>query len=189
MPGTDNIFVLTESLSKGSRNGIALSVGLATGVLIHTLLAATGLSLIIKNSIFLRDSIKIIGVLYLFYVAIMSLKEKHIHSVIEENENDDFDFLKIAQKGFLMNVLNPKVALFFIAFLPQFVTISSIRPIAQMTLFGVIFMIQTLIIFSSIALISGKLAHFLNRPRGWKATKYSKALILFFIAVYLLFSA
>lgn len=188
MPGTDNIFVLTESLSKGYRNGIALSVGLATGVLIHTLLAATGVSLIIKHSFFLFQMIKVVGALYMFYIAISSLREKHIHTVNNENDNNDFDFLKIAQKGFIMNVLNPKVALFFIAFIPQFVSISSIRPIYQMTLFGVIFMIQTLIIFSLIALISSKLARFLNRPRVWKYTKYSKALILFSIALYLLFS-
>lgn len=177
MPGPDNIFVLTESITKGKRNGIALSAGLSTGVLVHTLAAATGLSIIIQNSALAFQVIKYLGAAYLFYLAFLTLKEKPQNPNFEKVEAN-YDFWKLAKTGFVMNVLNPKVSLFFIAFLPQFVSETGIHITLQMMVLGVIFMIQAFLIFSLFSILSGRLSTYLNNERFWKATKYGKASIL-----------
>ena len=123
LPGPDNIFVLTESITKGKRNGIGISMGLCLGVLIHTLAAATGLSIIIQESALAFSVIKYFGAIYLFYLAYSALKEKK--TIINLNSIEFPNKIKmytLVRKGFLMNVLNPKVSLFFIAFLPQFIS-------------------------------------------------------------------
>ena len=76
MPGPDNIFVLTESLTNGKKTGIAISFGLATGVLVHTFAVATGISIIVQKSAIAFSAIKYLGASYLFYLAIMALKDK-----------------------------------------------------------------------------------------------------------------
>ena len=190
MPGPDNIYVLTESITKGKRNGIALALGLNSGVLIHTLAAATGLSLVLQQSAMAFQLVKYAGALYLFYLAMMTLKEKRIlltmnlikHPITTSN------FGKVYRKGFIMNVLNPKVSLFFIAFLPQFVNEGSMSITLQMIILGIIFMIVGFIIFSSIAILSGRLAQFLNNDKFWKTTKYVKASVLGVLGLALLTS-
>ncbi len=87
-----------------------------------------------------------------------------------------------------MNVLNPKVTLFFIAFLPQFVTPNGIDVMIQMLILGLIFMIQSFVVFSFIAIISGKLTSYLNNPRFWNISKWSKIIILFILGLMLLLS-
>lgn len=179
MPGPDNIFVLTESLTNGRKTGIAISFGLTTGVLVHTLVAATGLSIIVQKSAIAFSVIKYIGAAYLFYLAIMALKDKQSSIDLNTNKlNNEKSFLQIMRKGFFMNVLNPKVALFFLAFLPQFVNSNGIRIEYQMIILGLIFMMQTILIFCTIAILTGKLAGYLNNPRFWKITKWSKASVL-----------
>lgn len=184
MPGPDNIFVLTESLTKGHRNGIAISIGLSLGVLIHTIAAATGLSLIIQNSAIAFSIIKYFGAAYLFFLAYQALKEKKPVINFDVSSNDKKPrFLGLIRKGFLMNILNPKVALFFIAFLPQFTTISSVNITIQMIILGLIFMLQALLVFSAIAILSGKLTKYINNPKFWKITKWSKVSVLSLIGV------
>ena len=180
MPGPDNIFVLTESLTKGQRNGIAISVGLCMGVLIHTLAAATGLSIIIQNSAIAFSIIKFLGAVYLFYLAYRAFREEEtfINMDSKQNEKEPEKIFPLIKKGFLMNVLNPKVSLFFIAFLPQFITSNGINITAQMIILGIIFMVQALIIFSGIAILSGSLTKYVNNSKFWKVTKWSKIVVL-----------
>lgn len=179
MPGPDNIFVLTESLTKGQRNGIAISIGLSLGVLVHTIAAATGLSIIIQKSAIAFSVVKYFGAVYLFYLAYQAIKEKK--SVINLNVESDDKNTKLSfliRKGFLMNVLNPKVSLFFIAFLPQFTTSTGFNITLQMIILGLIFMLQALLIFSSISSLAGKLTNYVNNPKFWKITKLSKISVL-----------
>ena len=179
MPGPDNIFVLTESLTKGQRNGIAISIGLCSGILIHTLAAATGVSIIIQKSAFAFSIVKYIGAAYLFYLAYQAYKEKK--PVINTEDKvfvEEKSFLKLIRKGLLMNVLNPKVALFFIALLPQFVVKGGFSMTWQMLILGAFFMILSLIIFSLISVLSGRLSKYVNSPKFWKITKYSKVSVL-----------
>ena len=189
MPGPDNIFVLTESLTNGKKTGIAISFGLATGVLVHTLAAATGLSIIIQKSAVAFSVIKYMGAAYLFYLAILALKDKQSSIDINSNRSsNEKSFLQLMRKGFFMNVLNPKVALFFLAFLPQFVNLNGIKVAYQMIILGLIFMVQTIIIFGTIAILTGKLAGYLNSPRFWKVTKWSKASVLSILGLTLILS-
>lgn len=94
MPGPDNIFVLTESITKGKKNGILIALGLSLGVLVHTLAAATGLSIIIQKSALAFSIIKYIGAIYLFYLAFMALKDKKVemtlNTLIRNNKQNSF---------------------------------------------------------------------------------------------------
>jgi len=189
MPGPDNIFVLTESITKGYKNGIAISIGLSTGVLIHTTAAATGLSLIIQESAITFSIIKYFGAAYLFYLAYKTTKEKK--PVINFNiatTSKRTPFLFLIRKGFLMNVLNPKVSLFFIAFLPQFITTTGFNITIQMIILGLIFMIQALIIFSLISILSSRLTKSVRNPKFWNITKWSKISVLTILGVSLALS-
>lgn len=184
MPGPDNIFVLTESLTQGHRNGIAISVGLSLGVLVHTLAAATGLSFIIQNSAVAFSIIKYFGAAYLFFLAYQAMREGKSVINFDLNSNDKKTrFSSLIRKGFLMNILNPKVALFFIAFLPQFTTSNGLNITVQMVILGLIFMLQAVLVFSAIAILSGKLTKYINNPKFWKITKWSKISVLSLIGV------
>jgi threonine/homoserine/homoserine lactone efflux protein len=120
-PGADTIYILTRSVAQGKKAGIASVLGIETGCLIHTLLAALGLSLILKSSATLFMFVKYIGAGYLVYLGIKMLASR---APIFENKNLSFersDLLRIYGQAILTNVLNPKVALFFLSFLPQFI--------------------------------------------------------------------
>ncbi|MFK8103818.1 MAG: LysE family translocator [Saprospiraceae bacterium] len=188
MPGPDNIMVLTESITKGKRNGVALSVGLSSGVLIHTMAAATGLSLILQSSSLAFQVVKYLGAAYLFYLAYQSWKEQPQYTQLDQQQVDDYNFWKLIQKGFLMNVLNPKVSLFFIAFLPVFVSTSGFSPTIQLLVLGFLFMIVSLVVFVFIAQLSGQLSPYLNNPKFWKITKWGKTLVLSGLGVLLALS-
>jgi threonine/homoserine/homoserine lactone efflux protein len=179
MPGPDNIFVLTESITKGQKNGIAISIGLCTGVLIHTLAAATGLSIVIQKSALAFSIIKYLGAAYLFYLAFMATKEKPMEVTLEKKSKEEtFHLFPLIRKGFLMNVLNPKVSLFFIAFLPQFISQDGINITVQMIILGLIFMVQALVIFSLISILTSRLTRYVNSAKFWKITKWSKVGVL-----------
>ncbi|MCY1633201.1 LysE family translocator [Marinifilum sp. D737] len=189
MPGPDNIFVLTESVGSGQRTGLAISLGLSLGVLVHTLAAALGLSIIIQQSALVFSVIKYMGAAYLFYLAISALRSKGDGNLNESiKQKVPMDAFKLVRKGFLMNVLNPKVSLFFIAFLPQFISKSGIAISVQMIVLGIIFMIQALIVFSLIAILSGRLNRYLNSQEFWKITQWSKFGVLSVLASLLLLS-
>ena len=120
-PGSDTMYILTRSIAQGKKAGIVSVLGIETGCLIHTLCASFGLSLVLTNSATLFMFIKYVGAGYLVYLGIKMLVER---SPIFENKHVDFertDLLRIYRQGVLTNVLNPKVALFFLSFLPQFI--------------------------------------------------------------------
>ncbi len=188
MPGPDNIFVLTESITKGQRNGIAISLGLSLGVLVHTTAAATGLSIIIQKSDIAFSVIKYLGAAYLFYLAYQAIREETPVLDVENFSIKKESLLFLIRKGFLMNVLNPKVALFFIAFLPQFITAGGFNVMLQMLILGFIFMIQSFAVFSAIAALSGRLTKYLNSPNFWKIGKWVKAVVLLALGILLLLS-
>lgn len=189
MPGPDNIFVLTESLTKGQKNGISISIGLVSGILIHTLAASTGLSIIIQKSAMAFNVIKYLGAAYLLYLAIKATKDKQpTIDLSSGNNNQNESSFKLIRKGFFMNVLNPKVSLFFIAFLPQFISSNGYAPSIQMILLGLFFMLQAIVIFGLISILSGKLSSYLNSSKFWKITKWSKVGVLSSLALALAFA-
>ena len=187
MPGPDNIFVLTESLTKGPRNGLAITLGLSSGILVHTTAAATGLSFLIQESAVAFSVLKYLGAAYLFYLAYKAYKEKRF-TIEPDVKSSGEPFGKLIRKGFLMNVLNPKVSLFFIAFLPQFISHSGFPIIYQMLILGLIFIMVTILVFGSIALLSGRLAPYLNSSKFWNISKWGKIGVLSILGISLALS-
>lgn len=184
MPGPDNIFVLTESIAKGAKNGILIALGLNAGVLVHTLAAATGISLILKQSEFAFKLIQYAGAAYLIYLAIGAAKGKVSQFTAEESEvKGNF---KLFRTGFIMNVLNPKVSLFFIAFLPQFVREEQGSVVWQMCIMGISFMVIGFVTFSSFALLAHQLRKPLSSLKFLSGVKWAKVIVLLGLAIVLL---
>ena len=184
MPGPDNIFVLTESISGGKKKGVSLALGLSSGIFVHTAFAATGVSLLIQSSSLAFDIIKYFGAGYLIYIAYKSAIEKKVSS--KDATTLPNGFFEQFKTGFLMNVLNPKVTLFFVAFLPSFITKEGINVTLQMFVLGSMFMLQAFVLFSMIALLSGSLASYLASDKFWIITKWLKVIVLFVLALFLL---
>ncbi|MFA8341986.1 MAG: LysE family translocator [Rhodothermaceae bacterium] len=187
MPGPDNIYVLTESAVNGARNGIAISAGLATGLIIHTTLAASGLSLILANSPTAYQIIKYLGASYLIYLAVQSYLHRK-DNVEGETHQSNRSIGKLFGKGFILNITNPKVSLFFLAFFPQFIDTNSDNLVKQMFLLGAVFMGISFVIFSVIAIISGSLRRFITDQKFILYTNYGKALILFILGIMVIFT-
>lgn len=118
-PGADTVFILTKSIAGGYKQGLASVAGIVCGLFVHTSLAAFGLSVILMTSALLFNIVKIAGAAYLIYLGIMALKSKS--KINFENKGEIVPFFTTFRQGFFTNILNPKVALFFLALLPQFV--------------------------------------------------------------------
>ncbi|MBE9915303.1 LysE family translocator [Paenibacillus donghaensis] len=119
-PGADTMYIVSRSVSQGRKAGIYSVLGISTGVLVHTFLAAIGLSVILTTSALLFTIVKITGAAYLIYLGVRMLLQKSSH--LELKATTSMSLKKIYMQGLLTNVTNPKVALFFISFLPQFIS-------------------------------------------------------------------
>jgi threonine/homoserine/homoserine lactone efflux protein len=162
-PGPDNIFVLTQGLARGRRPAIVTALGMCSGISIHTSAAAFGLSAVFYSSVVAFNAVKYAGAAYLLYLAFKILRER---SAVRLSNPDDSSASALFKRGFIMNVLNPKVAMFFLAFLPQFVSPAAGHLPLQMLFLGLVFMVQAVIIFCLIGYFSGTIGHFiLARPR------------------------
>ena len=162
-PGPDNIFVLTQGIARGRKPAIITALGMCSGISVHTAAAAFGISAVFYSSVIAFNVVKYAGALYLLYLAYRSLKEC---STVKLTAADDRDAVALFKRGFIMNVLNPKDAMFFLAFLPQFVTPNTNHFALQMLLLGFIFMVQAIVIFCLIGYFSGSIGSFiLSRPR------------------------
>ncbi|STO30694.1 Leucine efflux protein [Fusobacterium necrogenes] len=124
IPGSDTMFILGQAIANSRKSGIYSALGICSGILIHTFLAAFGLSLVLKNSITLFNVVKLLGAIYLVYMGIKSIKSKD-NLLLEEKGQLKEDLKKSFIQGMVTNILNPKVALFFLAFLPQFVDVAN----------------------------------------------------------------
>lgn len=187
-PGPDNMFVLTTSLSNGLRSGLATTAGLATGCLVHTTLLAFGVSAIIKANDQLFFMIKVFGALYLFYLAykVYTIKDSLNWKLEATAKQGTWQYFK---QGFIMNVLNPKVTIFFLAFFPAFLFSESLQPIHQFYVLGFLFIIVTLVVFGLIALLSNAISKYLNRHKGTELFfKWLQLIVFVGIGIYLLFS-
>ncbi|TQR34958.1 LysE family translocator [Brevibacillus brevis] len=128
IPGSDTMYIITRSISQGKQAGILSVLGILTGSLIHTLLAAFGLSLLLAQSIVLFNIVKIFGVAYLVYLGIRMLMTKE-SPAFDAADSKKLKGEKVYLQAILTSVTNPKVALFFIAFLPQFVSATEAGPL------------------------------------------------------------
>jgi threonine/homoserine/homoserine lactone efflux protein len=165
-PGPDNLSVLSLGLSRGRRAGIGFGLGCALGCFIHTLLATLGVTALIAASDTAFTLLKLAGAAYLVWLGIGALRSPGATLAADAGAAPADDPMRpYLMRGFVANAINPKVALFFLAFLPQFVDPSRGHAAAQTALLGALFAAQTVLIFGSIGWYAGALGGWLrNRP-------------------------
>ncbi len=164
-PGPDNVFVFTQSITNGSSYGIATTAGLISGCIVHTTLVAFGISAIIMASEGLFLGIKIAGAIYLLYLAFQVYKAGNT-LMITSKETVQKSHFQLYKQGVIMNILNPKVTIFFLAFFPAFLWDKEENTIAQFYILGLLFMGISFLIFSAIALLSGRISTFLQQKKN-----------------------
>ena len=163
-PGPDLIYVLTRGIADGKGSGVMSAIGVTAGILVHTAAAALGLAVLLKTSTVGFWVLKMAGGIYLIYIGYQLMKNK---SAIEINEiNNKFDMRKCFIQGFISNVLNPKVALFFVAFLPQFVRKDSLNSSYNMIGLGLIFALLTILFLIILGLFAGAIGAWLRERKG-----------------------
>ena len=185
-PGPDNIFVLMQSVVHGKKYGLATIVGLMTGCIIHTVFLALGVSTIIKNNSFIFFGIKLFGALYLFFLAYKVFKSSSVISISTE-EIEKKSPVQLFKVGFIMNVLNPKVTLFFLALFPGFLFSDSLSLSVQFFILGALFIVVSFIVFSVIALLGGAISKEINKSKNigiW--LKWLQIIVFVSIAVFIL---
>ena len=160
-PGPDNMMVLSIGMAKGRLPGIAFGLGCALGCLSHTLLAALGVSALIAASPEAFKALKVCGGLYLVWLGVNALRSAGGASVGKAS-NDRQSPRKLFLKGIVANAINPKVILFFLSFLPQFVIPGHGSVAAQMAWLGIIFTLQAGVIFGLLGYFSGTVGQWIN---------------------------
>jgi threonine/homoserine/homoserine lactone efflux protein len=162
-PGPDNLFILAQGITRGRKPAIVTALGMCSGVSVHTLAAALGISALFYSSALAFTLLKAAGAAYLFYLAWKTFRDS---GGLRPAKPLELPAGALFRRGFLMNVLNPKVALFFLAFLPQFVSRDSGSIPAQMLLLGLLFMAQAVVLFGALGYFAGGIGGFLlSRPR------------------------
>ena len=179
-PGPDIIYVFYKSLTSGFKEAVKLSVGLTSGLLIHTLFVAFGISTLIKTNQVYFDIIKYFGFIYFTYLGFSQFFKKNILDEKKNESNNSF------VTGLLMNLLNPKVSIFFIAFLPAFVFHNSLDIELQLMILGIIFWAVATLIFVFISLVSSNFKTLFEKYINYKKIKYIQGLIFLLIALYIL---
>lgn len=160
-PGPDILYVLTQSISNGKKFGIATAAGLVSGILVHTTLIALGVSAIIKQSELIFTGIKIVGACYLLWIAFQVYKAPASIDLNADSKPKKSP-ISLYKQGFIMNVLNPKVTLFFLAFFPGFIDEKLGNVTQQIYLLGFLFMLQAFVIFSLVSILADKLTAFIR---------------------------
>ncbi|RQO74666.1 homoserine lactone transporter [Pedobacter sp. KBW06] len=168
-PGIDTIMVLTRSISQGKTAGLYSAIGVSLGLLVHTCAATFGLSVILAKSAFAYSLIKYLGAAYLIYIGYKSLTAKTSQTEMTSAEAKPAGNGKMLFTAFLSDVLNPKIAIFFLAFLPQFINPSAINHPMPYLLLGSIIFFFTLVWCIILALLGGKVAVFFNRHKKAEA--------------------
>jgi threonine/homoserine/homoserine lactone efflux protein len=168
-PGPDLIFLLSQGLSRGKRAGLQAALGLAAGNLVHTLAAALGVSVIFRTSALAFQGLKAAGVIYLLYLAYKTVRRQDALTALQDKAADGGRSL--FWRAFTMNVLNPKVALFFLAFLPQFAAPGAGPIWLQMLLLGAVFIVLVALVFGPIGLCAGLVSGWM-KARGARAGEF-----------------
>ena len=185
-PGTDILLVLSESLTKGSKSALMLAAGLVCGLPFHTLILVLGWGQFIGLYPNLIVVIKICGALYFLYFAIQIFNTLKIE--VHKITLDEKEPFTIFKKGLLMNLLNPKVSLFFWLFFPSFLFSDSLPHGIQYAILGGLFMLQAAVVFTFVSIAAATLiAPILNNPKSLYWMNFGQGILLIGIAIYLLF--
>lgn len=160
-PGPDNIFVLTQSALRGKRAGFAVTLGLCTGLIGHSTAVALGVAVIFQTSALAFTLLKFIGAAYLVYLAWQAFRAAS--TSIAMHAAGDVRLGTFYSRGIIMNITNPKVSIFFLAFLPQFADPQRGPISLQILMLGGVFIFCTILVFGAIAILAGILGEWLSR--------------------------
>ncbi len=162
VPGPDNLFVMSNSALRGWKIGFYTTLGLCTGLIGHTILVGIGVSVIFQTSPMAFNGLKIIGAFYLVYLAWLSIQNKELNL---GEASQDISNKSYYLTGVVMNLTNPKVAIFFLVFLPQFVNSNNHNVTSQIFLLGLLFICSAFFVFTSIAYLSSFLEGILKKSK------------------------
>lgn len=185
-PGPDILYVITQSITNGSKSGIATALGLVSGIPVHTTLIAFGMAVVIRDNPSIFMFIKILGALYLLYLAGMTYKaDARIR--LSNPGPDQVNYWKLYKRGLMMNLINPKVIIFFLAFFPGFLWDPVVGVKTQFYILGFVFLLQALVIFVLAAIFSSALSVSLREnDRLAMILKWVQIFVFIGIAVYIL---
>ena len=186
-PGPDIIYVLSRGIADGRAGGLVSALGVTCGICTHTLAASLGLAVLLQTSVIGFWILKVAGGMYLVYLGIQVIKNKKAFDL--EVSREGINLRKCFAQGFLSNVLNPKVALFFVAFLPQFVDLNSPHYSTHMIGLGLIYAVMTIAFLSILGNFAGLIGAWLKSRRSLAGNvRWVPGLILMLLGVRLLVS-
>lgn len=160
-PGQDTLYVITRGISQGKVAGIISALGVSLGIIFHTLFAALGLSVVLQSSALAFSVVKYVGAAYLIYLGTRTLLNRK--ALVLQTDRRQISSIVLLSQGFISNLFNPKVALFFLAFLPQFVTPNAGSPALQMTFLGLVYTLLGAIWLSCVGYFAGSMGHWVGR--------------------------
>ncbi|AXO81645.1 LysE family translocator [Olleya aquimaris] len=187
-PGPDNIYVLMQSITNGRKYGLATVCGLISGCLVHTTLVAFGVSAIIKESDTLFFIIKALGAIYLLYLAYKVFKSD-ANVTLSDAAVPKKSLGQLFKQGVIMNVLNPKVSIFFLAFFPAYLYSDSINTVTQFYVLGLLFMTTSFVVFALIAILAGFISDYLKQNKNiGLILKWLQIVVFIGIAIFIFLS-
>lgn len=172
-PGPAVLYIITRSIDQGRLAGVVSALGVGVGTTVHVAAAAFGLSALLESSVLAFNLVKFLGAAYLIYLGIQKLLEKDRPAQVAAPEPEKLS--RIFYEGFVVNLLNPKLALFFLSFLPQFIAPERGSVVGQILLLGTLFVVMGVCSDSSYALLAGSL-------RGWLRNNQTFARIQRYVA-------
>lgn len=165
-PGPDMLFILSRGLTFGTRAGLLSALGMSAGMIVHTTAVSLGLAAVLKSSPVAYDVLRYAGAAYLLLMAWRSVRDSSTAELPPEEAEAARSGPKMFGQAVLTNVLNPKIVLFYLAFLPQFVRPSAGRPALQLLILGLVFTAVGLLVDSAVALLAGRIRGLLQRRGG-----------------------
>ena len=177
-PGTGVLYTLAAGLSRGARASVVAAFGCTLGIVPHMVAAIMGLAALLHASALAFQALKYLGVAYLLYMAWSALREQGGLSVEREaGARSDF---QVTVRAILINILNPKLSIFFLAFLPQFINADEPHPLSRMVVLSVLFMLLTFVVFAGYGLFAASIRrHVVSRPRVlmWMRRTFAAAFV------------
>jgi len=181
-PGPDNIFVLTQAALRGAFAGFVITLGLCTGLLVHTSLVAFGVAAVFMTSALAFTALKYMGACYLLYMAWKAFRSSPTD--LDGGKGGEKSLIVLYRRGIIMNITNPKVSIFFLAFLPQFVDPARGAIIWQILILGLVFIFAAILIFGMICILAGTIGERLRRsPRTQNIINRVAGLVLLGLAL------
>lgn len=161
-PGTGVIYTLAVGLSRGQKASVAAAFGCTMGIIPHLLASIVGLAALLHASAVLFEVVKYVGVAYLLYLAWQLLKGESSLS-LDNQEKTPTKYSSLITTGFLINILNPKLSIFFLAFLPQFMSATTLNPTLEMAYLGLVFMLLTFLVFIIYGAFAARLSSYVMK--------------------------